>query len=95
MWTYLKSNEKRNLDTVHLDGNKKELLLEDVEKFLSEGVKKIYKERGIPYRRGYLLVSCVSPAVNKPKLRIEIIHSMVHPGQENPPSLRHWLDTWT
>ncbi|KAF9451576.1 P-loop containing nucleoside triphosphate hydrolase protein [Macrolepiota fuliginosa MF-IS2] len=54
-WTYLKSNERRSLDTVHLDGNKKEELLEDIQNFLSERTRALYKERGIPYRRGYLL----------------------------------------
>lgn len=54
-WSYLRSNEKRDLSTVHLGGNKKEALLTDVEEFLSR--RHIYEKRGIPYRRGYLLVN--------------------------------------
>ncbi|KAL4781840.1 BCS1 N terminal-domain-containing protein [Aspergillus varians] len=44
---------KRPLNSVVLDKGVKERIVEDVKDFLSSG--KWYHERGIPYRRGYLL----------------------------------------
>ena len=44
---------RRSLDSVVLDVGIKERLVTDVREFLSSG--KWYAERGIPYRRGYLL----------------------------------------
>lgn len=43
----------RPLESVILDGNLSELLLNDVKQFLES--EKWYNDRGIPYRRGYLL----------------------------------------
>ncbi|GMF95464.1 unnamed protein product [[Candida] boidinii] len=45
--------KKRLLESVILDHNIKEEIVKDVEEFLSSG--KWYYDRGIPYRRGYLL----------------------------------------
>jgi mitochondrial chaperone BCS1 len=47
------SQRKRSLESVILPEGKKELLLNDLLKFLANS--KWYYERGIPYRRGYLL----------------------------------------
>ena len=44
---------KRPLESVILSEGKKELLLEDLKKFLANS--KWYYDRGVPYRRGYLL----------------------------------------
>ncbi|KAI8149727.1 BCS1 N terminal-domain-containing protein [Fennellomyces sp. T-0311] len=44
---------RRLLDSVILDGNIKERIVADVRAFIGNG--KWYNERGIPYRRGYLL----------------------------------------
>ncbi|ORY92255.1 BCS1 N terminal-domain-containing protein [Syncephalastrum racemosum] len=44
---------RRLLDSVILDGNIKERIVDDVRAFIGNG--KWYNERGIPYRRGYLL----------------------------------------
>lgn len=44
---------KRPLDSVILDKGVKERIVEDVQDFLASG--KWYHDRGIPYRRGYLL----------------------------------------
>ncbi|MCO5555825.1 hypothetical protein L7F22_009370 [Adiantum nelumboides] len=46
---------KRSVDSVHLPFNIKERLLEDAKNFLSPETRRWYEERGIPYRRGYLL----------------------------------------
>ncbi|GAA5871224.1 hypothetical protein JCM16303_000685 [Sporobolomyces ruberrimus] len=45
--------EKRLLESVVLDAGVKERIVEDVKSFMSRG--RWYSERGIPYRRGYLL----------------------------------------
>ncbi|KAG8877428.1 hypothetical protein FRB97_003427 [Tulasnella sp. 331] len=52
-WRYSGSRPKRPLSSVILDDNVKETLLEDAEDFLAS--EKWYAERGIPFRRGYLL----------------------------------------
>lgn len=44
---------KRSLDTVFLDEGVKQRLLTDIEQFLSR--RRWYADRGIPWRRGYLL----------------------------------------
>ncbi|PWN35782.1 P-loop containing nucleoside triphosphate hydrolase protein, partial [Meira miltonrushii] len=46
---------KRSVDSVHLPSNIKERLLEDAKNFLSPETRRWYEDRGIPYRRGYLL----------------------------------------
>ena len=49
------SRPKRPLKSVILDAGVKEAILEDALNFLDS--KEWYLERGIPFRRGYLLVS--------------------------------------
>lgn len=49
---------KRPLSSIILDPGVKERLLNDARNFLA--CRKWYSDRGIPYRRGYLLVSRVS-----------------------------------
>ena len=44
---------RRSIDSVILDQGIKERVVEDVKSFMSRGLW--YSERGIPYRRGYLL----------------------------------------
>ena len=56
-WDIVASHPKRLLDSIILDGGVKEDILDDTRDFL--GGKKWYSERGIPFRRGYLLVSCI------------------------------------
>ena len=57
-WRELAKRPKRPLHSIILDPGITELVLEDVRDFL--GNKWWYAERGIPFRRGYLLV-CVLP----------------------------------
>lgn len=47
------ARRRRPISSVVLDVNKKERILDDVREFLKSS--KWYEERGIPYRRGYLL----------------------------------------
>ena len=54
-WRLVASHPKRLLDSVILDSGVKEDILHDARDFL--GSQKWYSERGIPFRRGYLLVS--------------------------------------
>lgn len=46
---------KRSVDSVHLPFGIKERILEDAKNFLSPETRRFFEERGIPYRRGYLL----------------------------------------
>lgn len=51
-WTTALYREKRGFDTLVLNDNIGEKIINDVEKFRSN--KKWYHDRGIPYRRGYM-----------------------------------------
>ena len=57
-WRLITSRPKRPLKSIILDAGVKENILEDALNFLES--KAWYLERGIPFRRGYLLVSRVS-----------------------------------
>ncbi|KAI0305836.1 P-loop containing nucleoside triphosphate hydrolase protein [Multifurca ochricompacta] len=67
-WTHVASREKRSLDSIVLDDGIKELLLEDARDFLKS--KQWYADRGIPFRRGYLLYG--APGSGK----TSVIHSL-------------------
>jgi len=54
-WRLITSRRKRPLKSIILDTGVKESILEDARDFLDS--KEWYSERGIPFRRGYLLVS--------------------------------------
>lgn len=53
-WTHVASRPKRPLESIILDAGVKELVLDDASDFMRS--KKWYSARGIPFRRGYLLV---------------------------------------
>ncbi|KAI9440619.1 P-loop containing nucleoside triphosphate hydrolase protein [Lactarius indigo] len=67
-WNHVASRPKRPLNSIVLDEGIKELLLDDARDFLKS--KKWYAERGIPFRRGYLLYG--APGSGK----TSIIHSL-------------------
>ncbi|KAH9995436.1 P-loop containing nucleoside triphosphate hydrolase protein [Russula compacta] len=52
-WNHVASRPKRSMSSIVLDEGVKELLLEDARDFLKS--KQWYADRGIPFRRGYLL----------------------------------------
>ncbi|KAJ7596071.1 P-loop containing nucleoside triphosphate hydrolase protein [Mycena floridula] len=52
-WRHVATRPKRALDSVVLDPGIKEMVIEDAQDFLES--KSWYSERGIPFRRGYLL----------------------------------------
>jgi chaperone BCS1 len=54
-WRLITSRPKRPLSSIVLDVGIKEKILNDAKEFLNS--KRWYTERGIPFRRGYLLVS--------------------------------------
>lgn len=60
-WQVAGSRPKRPLSSVVLDKGIKERLLTDIKEFLES--EKWYAERGIPWRRGYLLYG--SPGAGK------------------------------
>jgi chaperone BCS1 len=67
-WKQICSRPKRSLNSIVLDPGVKELLIEDAKDFLAS--KSWYSDRGIPFRRGYLLYG--PPGAGK----TSIIHSM-------------------
>lgn len=54
-WTATKSVSKRSSESVHLPNEIKKKLLDDAGFFLKDETRAWYHDRGIPYRRGYLL----------------------------------------
>ncbi|KAI9459022.1 P-loop containing nucleoside triphosphate hydrolase protein [Russula earlei] len=67
-WKHVASRPKRPLNSIVLDEGLKELVLEDARDFLKS--KQWYADRGIPFRRGYLLYG--APGSGK----TSIIHSL-------------------
>lgn len=53
-WRRLSSIPSRSLSTLSLPDSQKEALIADLRRFLHPDEQTWYKERGIPYRRGYL-----------------------------------------
>ena len=53
-WNAIRGKSQRPLDTIILKPGQAERLIDDIEWFLD--AREWYKQRGIPYRRGYLLV---------------------------------------
>lgn len=54
-WAHIASKKSRALSTVILSREKKKSIVEDIHAFLHPVTRRYYEERGIPYRRGYLL----------------------------------------
>jgi chaperone BCS1 len=54
-WRLVASRPKRPMKSIVLDPGVKDLLINDANDFLDS--KSWYADRGIPFRRGYLLVS--------------------------------------
>lgn len=54
-WRHVASRPKRPLCSIVLDPGIKDMLIDDARDFLES--KSWYAARGIPFRRGYLLVS--------------------------------------
>ncbi|KAI0047937.1 P-loop containing nucleoside triphosphate hydrolase protein [Auriscalpium vulgare] len=67
-WRFVSSRPKRPINSIILDAGVKELILDDARDFLKS--KTWYSERGIPFRRGYLLYG--APGSGK----TSIIHSL-------------------
>lgn len=54
-WTRCLARPSRPLSTVVLDERQKEMFVDDISDYLAPDTRKWYADRGIPYRRGYLL----------------------------------------
>jgi chaperone BCS1 len=67
-WKKIRTVDVRRLDTVILSDEKKTAMLDDVKSFLQS--RTWYSERGIPYRRGYLLYG--PPGTGKSSLSLSI-----------------------
>jgi len=66
-WRLIASHPRRLLESIILDSGVKEDILGDAREFLDS--KKWYSERGVPFRRGYLLVSCIYVCAHTPSRR--------------------------
>lgn len=60
----------RPLHTVHMDKKIKDDLVNDIEGYLKPATRRFYTERGIPYRRGYLLYG--PPGTGKTSLSLAL-----------------------
>ncbi|RPA89760.1 hypothetical protein L873DRAFT_1720560 [Choiromyces venosus 120613-1] len=54
-WARCLARPSRPLATVVLEHRQKEMFVDDIKDYLKPGTQKWYSDRGIPYRRGYLL----------------------------------------
>ncbi|RPB03978.1 P-loop containing nucleoside triphosphate hydrolase protein [Choiromyces venosus 120613-1] len=54
-WERALARPNRSMETVILDGAQKELIIRDIEEYILPATAKWYANRGLPYRRGYLL----------------------------------------
>lgn len=79
-WRLITSRPKRPLNSIILDAGVKEGILEDARDFLDS--KEWYSDRGIPFRRGYLLVSHL-PHLGITHTQLTSISS-VSPSMEHP-----------
>ena len=52
-WSKLNKLPKRSIDTVYLDKDVKEGIIDDIEEFIED--EAVYNQFGIPYKRTYLL----------------------------------------
>lgn len=86
-WRTVSTRAKRSLESIILDPGVKELLLDDAKDFLAS--KEWYSERGIPFRRGYLLVSEFVQSHLFSSLMIEL-YSTVSPALARPQSSTVW-----
>ncbi|CAM1503416.1 Fc.00g081920.m01.CDS01 [Cosmosporella sp. VM-42] len=69
-WKRTSTRDVRPLETVILNKEVKESILEDIESFLNPDSRKWYSDRGIPYRRGYLLYG--PPGTGKSSFSVSI-----------------------
>ncbi|SPO02663.1 related to BCS1 protein precursor [Cephalotrichum gorgonifer] len=69
-WQRSLSRASRPLSTVILRESKKQLLLDDIGDYLNPATRRWYSNRGIPYRRGYLLYG--PPGTGKSSLSLAL-----------------------
>lgn len=81
-WRQVATRPKRPMKSIVLDPGIKDLILGDARDFLES--KTWYQERGIPFRRGYLLVSPFSIDINELHI-LKDFFSTVLPAPVKPP----------
>lgn len=79
-WRATSTQTKRPLYTIILDAGVKQMLIDDARHFLES--REWYSSRGIPFRRGYLLVSVALFQIAS--LSCDCLCSTAHPDQEKP-----------
>lgn len=53
-WSRITAKQKRALDTVILEGEQKQKIIDDIQEYMDSETQDFYAQHGIPYRRGYL-----------------------------------------
>ena len=71
-WDQYVTKPRRMLDTVDLDEQDKQLIVDDVKTYLAQPTKRWYENRGIPYRRGYLFHG--PPGAGKTSMALALAH---------------------
>ncbi|KAG0124894.1 P-loop containing nucleoside triphosphate hydrolase protein [Tuber indicum] len=69
-WERALSRPNRSMETVVLEREQKELIVSDIEEYILPATAKWYANRGLPYRRGYLLYG--PPGTGKTSLSIAL-----------------------
>ncbi|PWW77300.1 P-loop containing nucleoside triphosphate hydrolase protein [Tuber magnatum] len=69
-WERALSRPNRSMETVVLEREQKELIVRDIEEYILPATAKWYANRGLPYRRGYLLHG--PPGTGKTSLSIAL-----------------------
>lgn len=69
-WNAAMSRKVRPISTVIMNQNVQSALLDDIETYLDKGAQAWYSNRGIPYRKGYLLYG--PPGTGKSSLSLSI-----------------------
>ncbi|KAG0644415.1 P-loop containing nucleoside triphosphate hydrolase protein [Tuber brumale] len=69
-WERALSRPNRSMETVVLERKQKELIVSDIEEYILPATAKWYANRGLPYRRGYLLYG--PPGTGKTSLSIAL-----------------------
>lgn len=73
-WVRCMARPARPLSTVVLDETQKQCFLEDIKEYLHPGTRRWYSNRGIPYRRGYMLFG--PPGTGKSSLCFAVAGSL-------------------
>lgn len=90
-WDRCMSRPNRSISTVILEEDQKSRVVEDIEEYLLPATVKWYANRGLPYRRGYLLYGPPGNYITNPQFTERNLTNTPPPlqGPERPVSAWH------